>query len=373
MSTIDRFKARRLLARFKAAAQCTECDDPVTAALGEDIELHGLAMPYGLATGDGRMTRPGALTWNLTESSVPLIWDRYDGDHSAMIVGKVDALRADDSGLYVERARLLGTDDPEAGAAVARVAELIEAGALGWSVNLDDVDSETTYRESVMVENGDGSVTVRSSTSDVMTVITAGQLRHIALVDTPAFPGARPILGPMPVNAAAAMVATYPAEHFERWHSDSWVPLTVDPDGRVWGHGAGGGCFRGNSKVCQTYSADPDPKMKNFHTGTATLSNGSVIRVGALTAAALHADALGPVEAQRRHHEDSSTVWAKVVAWDDERGRLCVSGSVVPGLSETFMAQVAGLPISVEKWPVPGVSGLTLVGAHTVNTPAWPV
>ena len=113
--------------------------------------------------------------------------------------------------------------------------------------------------------------------------------------------------------------------------------------------------------------------MVNFHTGTVTLDNGNVIRAGNLTCAGLHASVSMSHAQQRRHHEDSTTVWAKVVAWNDRKGRLCVSGSLVPGLDPTFTAQVAGLPISPELWPVPGVRGLTLVGAHSVITPAWPV
>ena len=113
--------------------------------------------------------------------------------------------------------------------------------------------------------------------------------------------------------------------------------------------------------------------MRNFHTGTVSLDDGSVIRVGSLTAAGLHASPMGSVADQRRHHEDSTTVWAKVRAWNDRFGRLCISGSVVPGLDPNFVAQVSRLPVSVELWPVPGVSGRTMVGAHTVVTPAWPV
>lgn len=372
--TLGRFRAHRLVAAFKARREpCLECEEDAVTAAVNDVEIHGLAVPYDQPTGDGRMIASGSLVWDLEEEGVPIIWDRAEGDHTGAVVGRIDALRADDSGVWVESARLFGTSDAESGAAVDRIVELIRENAVGWSVMLDDETTVSTFREAKMTENEDGSVTVTSSRSDMLHTITSGRLRHLAIVDTPAFPGARPVLGPAPVNAAVAAVSTYPAAHFEKWDSEKLVPLQVSPDGRVWGHAAGDGCYRGDSKVCRKYTPDPDAKMRNFHTGTVGLDNGSVIRVGALTAASLHADARGSLHEQRRHHEDSSTVWAKVIAWNDHKGRLCVSGSVVPGLSAEFLDQVAGLPLSVELWPVPGVPGLTLVGAHTVITPAWPV
>lgn len=356
---------------------CEDCDDePTTAAMiREDVAIHGLAAPYDTPTGDGREIAVGALVWDLDVEGVPIIWDRQDGDHTGMVLGRVDAFSADATGLHVDAARLFATDDPEAAAAVARVVELIVENAIGWSLMLDDEEVEATYREPVVTESEDGSVTARFRRDDQVNRVVSGRVRHLALVDTPAFPGARPLLGPVEALAAAAQGAVFPAAHFERWKSRDAVPLQVTADGRVWGHAAGDGCFRTGSRdgMCKKYQVDPDPRMRNFHTGTATLDSGEVIRAGVLTAANLHASVRLGLDEQRQYHENTSLVWAKVVAWNDAYGRLCVTGSVVPGLDEKTLAQVAGTPLSVELWPVPGVSGLTLVGAHTVNAPAWPV
>lgn len=183
-----------------------------------------------------------------------------------------------------------------------------------------------------------------------------------------------------PVTAAATMVrnaVVYPAEHFQRWDADGkeQTPLTFTEDGRVMGHVAGVGCYRnGNMTQCKRYQPDPDPKLRNFHTWTTTLDDGSVVRTGALTAGALHADVRLPLEAARAYHENTSTVVARVVAWEDARGRLAVSGSLVPGLPDTVIGQVAGAPVSVEQWPTMETNGRnTLTAAHLVVTPAWPV
>lgn len=181
-----------------------------------------------------------------------------------------------------------------------------------------------------------------------------------------------------PVTAAATMVRNaivYPADHFQRWDANGkdQTPLTVEPDGRIYGHAAGAGCYRnGNMATCKRYSPDPDPKLRNFHTWTTTLDNGEVIRTGALTAGALHADVRMTLEQARAFHENTSTVVGRVVAWEDSRGRLAVAGSLVPDLPDQVIGQVAGAPISVEQWPTVETNGRnTLTAAHLVVAPAW--
>ena len=183
-----------------------------------------------------------------------------------------------------------------------------------------------------------------------------------------------------PITAAATMVRqaiVFPSTHFDRWDADgkNQTPLTFDSDGRIFGHIAGTGCYRnGDMTQCKRYSPDPDPQLRNFHTWTTTLDDGRVIRTGALTAAANHADVRLPLEAARAYHENTSTVVARVVAWEDRRGRLAVAGSVVPGLPESMLGQVAGAPVSIEQWPTMETNGRnTLTAAHLVVAPAWPV
>lgn len=183
-----------------------------------------------------------------------------------------------------------------------------------------------------------------------------------------------------PITAAATMVReaiVFPSTHFDRWDAGGreQTPLTFEPDGRIYGHIAGTGCYRnGDMTSCKRYSPDPDPQLRNFHTWTTTLDDGRVIRTGALTAAANHADIRQPLEAARAYHENTSTVVARVVAWEDERGRLAVAGSVVPGLSAAMLGQVAGAPVSIEQWPTMETNGRnTLTAAHLVVAPAWPI
>lgn len=186
----------------------------------------------------------------------------------------------------------------------------------------------------------------------------------------------------VPVAAAATTVAeavVYPSDHFTRWdtRTKDMMPLTFHPDGRITGHLAGSGCFRnGDMSRCTRYQPDPDPKLSNFHSWTTTLDNGRVIRTGVLTAGSNHADLYAGMTASdvRRIHEDTSTVVARVRAWEDGNGRLAVAGSVVPNINPGFLAQAAGAPVSIEQIPTFETNGRnTLVAAHMVVSPAWPV
>jgi hypothetical protein len=370
------YRAAQLIKKIAASKQNCDCFSgehsvALTAAAGDgsdDIPIHGIGAPIMEWSGDGRRFTADALSWDLELESIPIIWDEQDGDHDGPIVGVVDALVNDGAAYKVTAARLFPGENRET------LVNLIANNAIGWSFRWDDDEREITFSEPEITEEKDGSTTVRITKEMEQATITNGRVRHLALVDTPAFPVARPVMGYEPALAAAAMVQAYPAAHFERWESREPVPLQVTADGRVWGHAAGDGCFRnGDLSKCTKYTPDPDPKMKNFHTASLTLDNGEVIRVGSLTCDNLHADISMSLEQQRHHHENTSTVWARVQAWDDPRGRLCISGSVVPGLDPKITAQVAGLPVSVERWPVMGTRGVTLVAAHTVVSAAWPV
>jgi hypothetical protein len=367
--TVNAFKIRRLVNTFRARRDCTDCAE-TAAPVTEDIPVHGLAAPWGL-TGDGRAIAKDALTWDV-ETPIPLKLG-----HEGPVVGKVFRFRSDNDGVHVEEGSLLATEDEETATNVRRVVEMIETGTVGWSVMLDDEVQEVTHREPVITESSDGTLTAIFRRDDDLSTIIEGRIRHLAFEDTAAYPKAIPRLGLAPVNAAAVTVATYPRAHFEKFVNDSpkdGVPLQVTKDGHVFGQIAGQGCYRdGTGKTCKQYSPDPDREMKQFHTSTVELDDGSRIRVGTLTAGGLHSPLSVGIDGQRQHRENSQTVWAVVRAWDDAYGRLCVSGSVVPGLDQGFVNQAAACPVSIERWPIPGVSGVTLVGALSVPMPAWPV
>lgn len=183
------------------------------------------------------------------------------------------------------------------------------------------------------------------------------------------------------VTAAAGSTAL-PAEYFADFRPKKTVPLTVteeDENGlrHVYGIAAPKGvCHRSDMGACFQYPGDVDSKHRGFHTGQEiTLSDGSKVRVGALTMRGAHID---PALARQgvnfkdvnRHRDDANTVFAMVRAWETNFG-LAISGVVMPGVDRDTLMRALTLAPSVELWP--SGRGRTLVGIHLVPTPAWPV
>lgn len=181
---------------------------------------------------------------------------------------------------------------------------------------------------------------------------------------------------------AAAGSSALPAAYFDKSWDKKKIPLTVgdeDENGlrRIHGYSAPYGvCHRSDMGACFQYPKDVDKQHKGFHTGQEiTLSDGSKVRVGALTLGGKHLD---PSLAWRgvdfrevgRHRDDANTIFAMVRAWEGPHG-LAVSGVVMPGVDKDALFRAAASAPSVELWPAG--RGRTLVGIHLVPTPAWPV
>jgi hypothetical protein len=181
---------------------------------------------------------------------------------------------------------------------------------------------------------------------------------------------------------AAAGSSALPAEYFADFKPKKAVPLTIteeDENGlrHVYGIAAPKGvCHRSDMGACFQYPGDVDPKHRGFHTGQSiTLSDGSTVRVGALTIGGKHIDASlarqgVSFQDVNRHRDDANTVFAMVRAWETPHG-LAISGVVMPGVDRDTLMRAMTLAPSVELWPAG--RGRTLVGVHLVPTPAWPV
>jgi hypothetical protein len=181
---------------------------------------------------------------------------------------------------------------------------------------------------------------------------------------------------------AAAGTSALPAEYFADFKPKKAVPLTIggeDENGlrHVYGIAAPKGvCHRSDMGACFQYPGDVDPKHRGFHTGQEiTLSDGSKVRVGALTIGGKHVDANLARQGVdfrevNRHRDDANTVFAMVRAWETMYG-LAISGVVMPGVDRDTLMRALTLAPSVELWPAG--RGRTLVGIHLVPTPAWPV
>lgn len=169
----------------------------------------GIIAVEGEPTGDGRMLELKSLRWDVELLPMPLVWDRDAGSHEAAVVGTVTEIWREDN--YVMAAGDLSeSNDPETQAAVQRVVELLEEGAVGVSVRLDDESVEIRVSKDVLEEEEqiieaieedgelpqgeevDGRIVMgRFRADDALEVTTDARIRHVAIVDTPAIADAR--------------------------------------------------------------------------------------------------------------------------------------------------------------------------------------
>ena len=182
--------------------------------------------------------------------------------------------------------------------------------------------------------------------------------------------------------ASAGGVLKYPAAYFAEQNLRAQTPLTItQPDANglrhIFGHVAPHGvCHRSDMAPCFTYPGDVFSDHRQFHTGAVVdLSDGTSVRVGAITLGGGHINprlAREGVTASEvnAHRDNANTVFAMVRAYDDPYG-LAVSGVVMPDIPPAQIMRAQSCAPSVELWPANG--GRTLVGAHLVPTPAWPV
>ena len=353
------------------------------------------------------------------------------------------------------------SEDPRTQALVARVQELLREGAVAVSIKHDLHPDVSARLAALEPSPDDDEETMASKMAEANEIYTNADIRprHVAIVDTAAFSGARLTLGedgysvegpvtfegiytgdvrtlkygsltwddellPIPiiwdpenndhdgvvvgyVNAlervdgmntavrpealsgedveavtAAAGSTALPAEYFAKFKATKAVPLTVgeeDANGlrHIYGIAAPKGvCHRSDMGACFQYPGDVDSEHKGFHTGQAlTLSDGSTVRVGALTLGGKHVDARLARQGVdfrqvNNHRDDANTIFAMVRAWETPFG-LAVSGVVMPGVDRDALFRAAASSPSVELWPAG--RGRTLVGIHLVPTPAWPV
>ena len=149
------------------------------------------------------------------------------------------------------------------------------------------------------------------------------------------------------------------------------TPVTIDDKGNVYGHIAGWKtCHQGYSDMCVT----PPHSLTAyalFHTGAVRLADGSDLPIGKLTVGAGHANPNGlGVQGAIAHYDNSATAVAMVRAAEDKHG-IQVSGVIIPGTSESKIAELRRSPISGDWRAYQG--NLELVAALGVNSPGFPV
>lgn len=312
----------------------------------------------GVPTGDGRIIDPAG--GSSRDLPLPLMFQQRseDGHGGAQVVGRIESLRISD-GMVTATGSMLdaayGTD----------VMELLEAGVIGPSVDLDDVEYVMDEMERV--------------------VLTRWRVSGATLVAIPAFADVSLTLDPepaLPMDAVAAPAEEQwlyasaapakvlpPLEWFAQPDLDRLTPLTISDTGRIFGHIGGRDTCHVGLPGCVT------PPMghsdySHFHVAAQEVQGGFTLPVGTLVAGPRHADPQLAFRAAQEHYDDVDARVAKVVAGEDEFG-IWVAGWMLPDAKPEAVEVFKSSPVSGDwRW----IGGqLELIAVCSVNTPGFPV
>lgn len=157
------------------------------------------------------------------------------------------------------------------------------------------------------------------------------------------------------------------------------TPVTVDRDGRVYGHIASWDSTHVGMPGQDVAPPRSATDYSYFHVGSMTVLDGSSevdISCGKLTLDTGHA----PVEenvtasAASSHYDNTGTAVANVCAGEDEFG-IWFAGSLAPGVDDLKRHKLKSSAVSGDWRPVKGPNGWSneLVAALMVNTPGFPI
>lgn len=334
----------------------------------------GVIARMGAPTGDGRILDPaGAASRDLP---LPLSFQERSGDGhgGSIVVGRIESVRFAD-GMVFATGSLLDSAEWSSG-----VIEQLDAGVIGPSVDLDDI-------EYVMDE-------------DERIVLTQWRIAGATLVSVPAFADVGIALDPAPADPAAAYeapaeaTADYadwdaysssltaftstaterpapvlpPVEWFTAPQFDRLTPLTVTEEGRVFGHIAPWGECHVGLPGCVTAPASVS-SYAYFHVGEQQTQAGPV-PVGTLVAGPAHADPQLAFRAAQAHYDDPAAAVARVVAGEDEHG-IWVTGWLLPSAAPEAVEVFKSSPVSGDWRRIGGA--LELIAVCSVNAPGFPV
>ena len=167
----------------------------------------------------------------------------------------------------------------------------------------------------------------------------------------------------------------FPLQPPAAWFADpkltAKTPLTVTPEGRVYGHlAAWNECHRDVTQNSCVLAPHSKQEYAPFHLGTVVTAEGELIRVGKIVMDTRHAGINLGYSAAAIHYDNTGDEVAVVVGGEDEFG-VYVAGAVVPEADARKVAKLRRSPLSGDWRNVKG--NLELTAALAVNVPAFPV
>ena len=369
-----------------------------TFVLGSEFHIPVL-IPEEVESGDGRTFKRGAIS--VIDGPMPLLWQQFGqkGHDGSMIVGRIDHIeRLDPSeedeftepvevnGVKYGWGRARGTFD--VGPYGREAERLVRGGFLTKvSADMDKFEAQTETSSEAAETEDDGIIK-----NDKVTINKA-RLIAATLVSKPAFQEATiELVAPeieyieLPVedgvyeeefddvfSERAAMVASAapeipPREWFDNPQLKTKTPLTVDDDGRVYGHIA----LWDVDHIGLPRATKPPRSRSNyayFRTGVVRTDDGTDVPVGQLTLAGGHAGLNASAEEAVKHYDDTASAVADVAAGEDRWG-IWVAGALRPDVTGSQVRALRASAPSGDWRPING--RLELVAICQVNVPGFP-
>jgi len=345
-----------------------------------------LVIPEDLESGDGRKFKKGAI--EIRELPLPLMWQikTDEGHNGSVVVGRIDFMERTENGI----GNATGVFD--SGAYGQEAERLVREGFIrGVSADLDQFEASQHTVE--LSEDEDAG---KIGTDKLM--ITHARVMAVTLVPKPAFQECQIYLvnndkkqedivvipdgvyademDPVEASAivacglvAGSIPVTPPRSWFDNPQLRQATPLTVDEDGRVFGHIAAWHV----DHIGMSFGTRP-PRSKSkyayFHTGVVRTDDNTDIPVGQLTLAGGHASLEASASEAARHYDDTGSAIADVHAGEDAFG-IWVSGALRPGTSPEQVRALRASAPSGDWRPIKGQ--LELVAVCQVNVPGFPI
>ncbi len=362
----------------------------VTAGAASAITMVGgkflipLVIPEELESGDGREVERYALdTRNLP---LPLMWQIQTGEghNGAVVVGRIDTMGRTPNGIGMA----MGYFD--VGPYGREAERMVRAGMLRHvSADMDKFEAEAEE-----AAEKDGKKIGKAKLS-----IKKARVMGATIVAKPAFQECTIEMAPLhdytleddvlpdgiiteeadPMEAVALVAAGYIADAIPVVPPRDWfknpglrrpTPLTVDDDGRVFGHVAAWGTAHMNAALNGVNPPRSASGYAYFNKGVLRTDDGSDVTVGQLTLVGGHADLNFSANEAARHYDDTSSAFADVHAGEDDYG-IWVAGSLRPGVTAAQVRQIRASTPSGDWRPIRGK--LELIAVCQVNVPGFPI
>lgn len=371
-----------------------EAEDALAKAMGPDggyvkatgRPFHVFITVEGLETHDGRLFERGGLEPRATLPIPLMVQERAEhggmmGDTTAWFAGSIDEVFRDPR----DDTRWMGKGHLMAGDAGKRAEELIDGGLKFVSVDAsaDDVTldiravDDTGQPINALYRYSQGRImgatitpfpafeqcTIWFDGEAEPEIVAATHGGDVAITESPE-------VVESPLLLASGGPNRPPAAWFENPKLTGETPLTVDQDGRVFGHIATWNtCHIGTADTCITAPTSPS-NYAYFHTGEVVCAGGERIPVGTLTLGTGHAHIRDSAKAAMGHYDNTGTGAVDMRCGDDDYGIWC-AGAVRPHLSERDIRTLMAAAPSGDWRRINGY--LELVAVLAVNVPGFPV